>query len=390
MIAEQTEAQKLFDDHRLRLAMDAAGLDAVVAHSKRNFYYLSGFPSLDYVIDAESANFVVVPRDPSKDAAVTVPMSERMTLNDVPIWIPRRVLCGSFYIKDGPEFGDSTAATTWDGLVLVLREAGLERCRVGFELELLPHPVYQNLRRTFPELEVVDCSPLLRQVRMVKTSEEIRRIRVACEATERAIDAAIPRVRPGMTERDVAQLIAAEMVARRVEVLYVQVAAPAAAGLGGPSDRVIEKGDMVRADVAAVYMGYHSDLGRGFAVGSATPAQKEYYKIAREALRTGIEAVRVHSPAEAVFSAAMSAWERLGHPEVRRHHVGHGLGLQAHEGPMLRPGVTTPIEANMVLAVEVPCYIFQQGGFAPEDNLVASEQGLEVLTDAPAELPVVE
>lgn len=225
---------------------------------------------------------------------------------------------------------------------------------------------------------------------MVKTPEEIRRIRVACEATERAIDAAVPRVRPGMTERDVAQLIATEMVARGVEVLYVQVASPAVAGLGGPSDRVIEKGDVVRTDVAAAYMGYHSDLGRGFAVGSATDGQKEYYRIAREALQAGIDAVRVGSPAEAVFSAAMSAWERSGHPEVRRHHVGHGLGLQAHEGPMLKPGIRTPIRPNMVLAVEVPCYIFEQGGFAPEDNLVVRAEGLEVLTQAPLELPVVE
>lgn len=389
MITAKTEAARLFDEQRLRAAMETAGLNAVVAHSKRNFYYLSGFPSLDYLIDAESANFVVVPCDPTKQAAVTVPMSERMTLRDVPVWVPQRILCGNFYIKQGPAVDGLTAPSTWEGLLLAIREAGLAEGRIGFELELLPQPLHRRLQDACPQLEILDCSPLIRDLRMVKTSEEVRRIRFACEATEQAIDEAMPQVHPGMTERDVARKIATGMVERGAEVLYVQVATPAAAGLGGPSDRAIEKGDVVRADVAAVYLGYHSDLGRGFAVGSATQAQKEYYRIAREALRAGIAAVQIDEPVELAFRSAMAVWERLGHPEVRRHHVGHGIGLQAHEAPMIRPGTQTRVEAGMVLAVEVPCYIYGEGGFAPEDNLVVTPDRNILFTNAPVELPVI-
>ncbi|HUY24654.1 MAG TPA: Xaa-Pro peptidase family protein [Candidatus Saccharimonadales bacterium] len=388
-MSERLEPRRLFNPDRLDAAMDSAGLDGVVAHSKRNFFYLSGFPSLDYLIDAESASYVLVPRDPARQAAVTIGMSERMGLEDYSLWIPDPILVGRFYIKHGPTAEFDTAGSSWEGMLLAIRRAGLEQARLGLELEQLPVGLHRRLREELPGLQVADCSKLLREVRMVKTPEEVWRIRVACEATEEAIKEARARVRPGQTEREVAQRIAAAMVERGVEVLYVQVATPAVAGLGGPSDRVIEKGDVIRTDVAAVYQGYHSDLGRGFAVGSATDEQFHYYEVAHQALRAGVDAVRPGVPAEAIFNSAMRVWKESGHPEVQRHHVGHGLGLQAHESPMLRPGVSTGLEEGMVLAVEVPCYYYGKGGFAPEDNLVVTTDGSALFTTAESHLPVI-
>ena len=384
-----SEALPLFELGKLASAMDDVGVSAIVAHSRRNFFYLSGFTSLDYSIEAEAANYVIVPRDPGHPAIVTIPASEALSLQDEPIWVPRKIICGNFYIKDLPPGVESRAPDTWDGLVLGLREAGLDSGRVGFELEQLSVASHQRLRDALPKLELVDVSPVLRRLRMTKTSEEIRRVRVACAATEDAIDSAIARVRPGATEREIACLISEGMISRGVDVLYAQVSTGAAAGLGGPSDRVVRSGDVVRTDVAGVYKGYHSDLGRGFAIDRATPVQRGYYRVAYEALQGGIAAVRIGAPVDVVFPAAMSAWARAGHPEVKRHHVGHGIGLQAHESPMVRPGSTQIIEAGMVLAIEVPCYVYNVGGFAPEDNLVVGVTGLEVLTQAPSEMPIV-
>ncbi len=378
----------LFDAGRLHSLMDAAGLDAIAAHSSRNFYYLSGFPTLDYAIEPEARCWVVLPRDPAIPATVTVPASERLTVLDVPIWPLHRIYCGRFYVHNGPDLGGTTAASTWDGLVAAIRESGLTNKRVGFELELLPVSVHAELAATFPRMQILDASPVLRRARMIKTPEEIRRLRHANQVTERAINAAVARLRPGMTEAALGRLIATGIVEQGCDVLYIQVATGAAAGLGMATERVINKGDVVRMDIAAIYQGYDSDLGRGCVVGQPSAVQRDLYRAAYGALQAGIAAVQVGAPAEAVFTASMAAWVAAGHSYVQRHHVGHSLGLQAHEYPSLRPGSLEPFAPNMVLAVEAPLYAYNVGGFAPEDVLVVGAQGNELFTRAPAELPV--
>jgi Xaa-Pro aminopeptidase len=389
MAVSSNSPAPLFDMERMAAAMDRAGLAAVVSHSQRNFYYLSGFRSLDYVIEPEAANYIVLPRDPSRPAFVTIPSSERLAVEDEPIWVPRKVFCGNFFVHQSPPQDGLTARSTFDGLVLAVQEGGLAECRVGFELELMPVAVFQGLRSALPRMEIADASPLLRLVRMVKTQEELRRLRTVCEITEQAINESIPQVRPGMRDYDLAEVVAGAIVARGAEVLYVQVALPGAAGLGLPVGRKFENGQVVRLDVAAICQQYNSDLGRGFVLGDATPEQKDTYRAAIHALQAGIDAVRAGCQAKDIFNTAMAAWSTQGYSHVRRHHVGHGLGLQAHEAPLLKPTVDEVIQPNMVLAIEVPYYIYGHGGFAPEDALIVGADSNTRLTHVPSELPVV-
>jgi len=377
----------LFDEHRLRLAMDESGLDALVAHSPRNYYYLSGFASLDYVIEPEAANFAVFPRD-GRLPLVTIPRSEQMALLTEPVRAHQILLTGAFYV-DGYETSDASSADSpRTALLHALREIKADRGRIGVESELLPAELDRWLRHELPHADLVDASGLLRELRMIKTPEEARRIRVACEATDLAISETVPAVRPGMTERDVARLITAALVERAVTPVYVQVATGAVAGLCGPSDRPISAGDVVRADVAASFGGYHSDLGRSFAVGTPSARQVDLYSAAREALETAIAAVVNGVAVADVFEAGLSAWHRNGYPQVKRHHIGHGIGLQAHEAPMIAPASRARIAPGMVLAVEVPYYVFGVGGFAPEDIVWVTDDARERFTTAPPELPI--
>ncbi|MGI8854480.1 MAG: M24 family metallopeptidase [Thermomicrobiales bacterium] len=379
----------LFAPERLFAAMDAADCDAVVAHTRRNYFYLSSVDILDYAIDPDTANFVLVPRDSAQPAMMTIPMSEALQLRDVPTWITHRILCGRFYVKNGPDLGSVQVPDAWEGLIEALRSGGFSERRVGFEMEHMPVTLYRRLIEAFPRLQIVDASPLFRHVRKVKTAEEIRRIRIACAITEQAIADVIPHVRPGYTDMDVSQAIGANIAAHGAEVLYVQVGTDATAGLGLPAGRRLDTGDVVRLDVAGIYQGYTSDLGRGFAIGTATVEQQRLYRVAYQALQAGITAVRSGCSIGDVFHAAMSEWAGAGFPEVRRHHVGHGVGLQAHEPPLIKPDADEATIPGMVLAVEVPCYIYRVGGFAPEDILVVGETDNTQFTSAPSELPVV-
>jgi Xaa-Pro dipeptidase len=380
-------AEQLFSEQRLALAMAESDLDALVAHSSRNYFYLSGFTSLDYTIEPEAANFAVFPRDGSSPV-LTIPRSDQMTLLTEPVRSEEILLTGSFQVEGYEPPFTGGAPTPREALVQALRNIGADRGRIGVESELLPTKMDKWLREQLPDATLVDASEILRSLRMVKTPEEVSRIRRACVATDAAIATAIPAVHPGMTEREVARLIARELVDRDVKPVYVQVATGAAAGLCGPSDRIVSEGDVIRADVAATFRGYHSDLGRSFAIGQPTQQQLDLYRAARHALEVAIDAVAVGATVASVFEAGLSAWHDAGYPQVRRHHIGHGIGLQAHEAPMIAPGSTALLTPGMVLAVEVPYYVFGVGGFAPEDIVVVQEDGCERFTVAPPELPI--
>jgi Xaa-Pro aminopeptidase len=377
----------LFDSRRLAAALVQAQADVLVAHSARNYLYLSSFASLDYVIEPEAMNFVVAYRDGSLPLTATVPRSELMALLTEPTSAERVLLTGSFYVHNFAGFGLPAASSSREGLRLALADVPAG-ARMAVELELLPADTYLWLREQLPKIELIDGSELLRELRQIKTAEEIERIKVAATATDAAIGAAIPNVAAGMSEHEVAGLIAAELVARGVEPVYVQIATGAAAGLCGPTHRIVQTGDVIRADVAATFRGYHSDLGRGFAVGEPSPRATELYRAARAALEAAIEVVAAGASAADVFHAGLEAWHRAGHNAVQRHHVGHGVGLQAHESPMLTAGSKALLEDGMVLAIEVPYYVYGEGGFAPEDMVVVTDSGCERLTYAPAELPI--
>ena len=386
MPADVAEPMPLFDSRRLRAAMEQAGLDGIVAHSRPNYLYLSGFQSLDFVIDVSSANYVLIPaRDDTPPIAI-IPRWESMTLHDRPIWIATKAYAGEYYIKDEPLLEGKAFANSWDALAHSLTSSDLARARVGFELDLQPVSTHRKILSSFPAMEIVDASTLLRRLRMVKTDEEVRRIRIACEIAERATHEAIQEVRLNMTEKELARSIARKVIEQGASVLYVQLATGAAAGQHLPTDRRINKGDIIRTDVAAVFEGYNSDIGRTFSVGKPSREQERIYQVAYKSIQAGLAAIRPGMHAREIFAECMGVWWDAGFSDVRRHHTGHGIGLEAHEAPVLRPDNDTEIEPGMVLAVEAPYYIYPVGGFAPEDILVVGPDGNTQFTHAPAEL----
>jgi Xaa-Pro dipeptidase len=379
--------QPLFDPHKVHTALEDADLDALVGNTKRNFYYLSGFDSLDYLIEPEVTHFAVVFRDMSAPAVVTLPMSERMDLLGNPVWVPKRIFTGQFYIHEEVPESCQHAPSSREALADALLEAGLSRGTVGIESDAVSAGTKSWLRDRLPNVDFVDASPIFQRLRMIKTPEEIRRIRIACQRTEQAMEAALALVKPGMTERDVSWAVKRELTARELDPLYAQVGTQESAGLNGPSDRVIGRDDVVRLDVAGAYHNYVSDLGRGCVAGEVTPLQQTYYEVARAALEAGIGAVKIGSPLSSIYADAMAVWRNAGYPQVLRHHVGHSIGLQAHEPAMIKEDAATEVEAGMVLAIEVPCYAYGVGGFAPEDVVVVHADHVERVTEAPAALP---
>jgi Xaa-Pro dipeptidase len=381
-VSVEPTSPALMDLDRARRLMDEAGLDVLVASSERNVYYTSEFPCFDYIVDPRIVTYSIIPARADAEAFLVIPISVALTLEYRPTWIPNKVYFGGYYVKGVPPMPGTKVEDPTEGLVHALGELGLRRGRIGLELQLLPASTYHEIQRALPDAELLDGYPVLRQLRTIKSAEEITRLRRACQVTEWAIREAFQTSRPGMTERQVEQRIRHLMIDAGCVALYVQAGTKGRGAYGAvyPTDVVIEKGDAVRVDASAIYDHYVADMCRVCVVGDEpTVEQKEYYEISLQAVHAAIDLIRPGARIPDLVKAAMQVPINLGHPNFKRHHVGHGIGLQIHEWPYLMLTNDQTLEANMVLAVEVPYYVYGLGGFAPEDNVLVTEDGYEYL-----------
>jgi Xaa-Pro dipeptidase len=380
----------LLDLERARQLLAESGVDAIVASSVANIYYLSGFLAFDVAMDPQVSSFAVLPRDPDGELAITVAVGALAQLRDFPSWATRVVPFGDFFISGMPPTSTPPVADAVSALADALEQGSLGGGRVGFELESLPAAVLERIRTALPSVQVVDASSLLRRLRSRKTPLEVERLRRATTAVEAAIATALAEIRAGLTELDVDRRVRELLVAADVQPtsVFVGAAERGAYVASWATDRPIRRGDLVRIDVTAAYGMYHADLSRNVAIGTATGEQRRLYAASRAAMEAAADAVAVGVPVGEIHAAAVAAGRAAGLADFRRHNVGHGLGLQVHEGPPLGPG-DARIEPDSVISVEAPYYLHGSAGYSPEDTLFVSTAGIERWTTAPAELPVL-
>ncbi len=246
------------------------------------------------------------------------------------------------------------------------------------------------LAQTFRPPEPISAEPLLARLRMVKGPEEIAAMRRAVAVAEEALRMWLPQVRIGMTEREAARrLIQACFAAGADSLAFEPIVAagpPAALPHATPSDRPMERGELVIVDFGVVVEGYVSDLTRTFAVGEPDPEWRRIYEVVREANAAGRAAVRPGIPAEVVDRAARAVIEAAGYGRYFTHRTGHGLGLEIHEPPSIVAGNTVPLAPGMTFTVEPGIYLPGKGGVRIEDVMVVTETEGESLTTFPREL----
>jgi Xaa-Pro dipeptidase len=298
--------------------------------------------------------------------------------------------------------------------------------RVGMELDVLPVAVRERFAASLGrEVEIADISPAVRRIRSVKSPYELEKLRAAARLSAAILGAAIEALREGMTELELSAAIEAE--ARRhghegivrlrgwnQETYYGMIAAgPAAAvpsfpdlplgGEGpGPSapygagHRRIARGDPVIVDAPAVLGGYIMDQTRTLVIGRLSDALARAHDAAVDILKTVEAAIKPGVTPESLYRAARGRAESLGYAQAfmgagayRARYVGHGVGLELDEWPVLADGFTDPLEPGAVLAVE-PKLIFPGVGVAGiEDQYAVTADGCERLTLAEQRLFIV-
>ncbi|MEM2081091.1 MAG: Xaa-Pro peptidase family protein [Candidatus Bathyarchaeia archaeon] len=224
-------------------------------------------------------------------------------------------------------------------------------------------------------------------LRKVKDAQEIELMRKAAALTSEGMQVAYETLAAGMKEYEVAAEI--EYAMRKKGSYGTAFETIVASGLysafphGGCSDREIRNGDLVVVDIGATYKHYHSDMTRTLVAGKPTDKQKKLYDTAKRAQDKALEAVKLNVKARAVDAAARNIIAEAGYGDHFVHNLGHGVGLEVHEPPVLGPYSKEVLTDGNVFTVEPGIYIVGYGGIRIEDTVLLCKDGVQKLTDGP-------
>ena len=267
--------------------------------------------------------------------------------------------------------------------------------RVGFDdLHLSVKEHGQLAEAVGEQVELVAAGGLIEELRLLKDEDELERIRAASRLADAALTEVLGRGLVGRTERDVA--LDLEFTMRRAGAEGVSfppiVAAAEHAALphAQPRDVAIPKGTLVTIDWGAMLDGYASDCTRTYATGELDPRDREIYELVLRAQEAALAAVRPGVGGREVDAVARDIITAAGHGEHFGHGLGHGVGVETHEGPRLSQRSDATLEGGQVVTVEPGVYVPGAVGVRIEDLVIVREGGAEVLTSLPKHLQTVE
>ena len=297
------------------------------------------------------------------------------------------------------DFRYAAAAREVDGVEAVETERNLFAAlarelegRVGFEAASVTYAAYETLREG--GLDLVPRRGVVERLRAVKDDRELDRMRKAAAISDRVYERLADERFTGRTQ--------AELVWRVAELLHEEGAAGPGfdpvlgAGPAGAvphargSDRTIRRGETIVIDLGARLDGYTSDCTRTFATGELPERLREAYDVCRRAQQAGLDAVRAGVGGREADAAAREVVETSPFAGRFGHGLGHGVGLEVHEAPALRPESEDTLEPGNVVTVEPGIYLEGEGGIRIEDLVVVADDGCEILTRFTKELVTVD
>lgn len=393
-------SERLLNAGGLLAQMALGRLDAVVATAAENVTYSSGYWALSQWLRRGPQTYVLLPASDLANSAIIASTSLLDMLADQPVWIRSIRRFGYFHVDQVD--GEITAfdqrqldlyhladdGDALSSLVAAIMDAGLARGRIGVdELGLMPGH-WERLQAKLPDAKLVPAAGLFRQVRAIKTPEEVNRLRRVAHITERSIEAALSIAQEGMTELDLASAFHQRTVAEGgLPVLGCVGFGPRSAMPNvQPSNTKLQRGDIIRFDVGGRYQHYRADIARIASFGKPDQRVADYYRALHKGTLAAIEMIRPGVKVRDIFDHAVSTVRAEGIPHYSRSHVGHGIGLDGYDLPDLAPSSDAVIEEGMVMCVETPYYELGWCGLQVEDMVVVRADGCENLMSTAGEL----
>jgi Xaa-Pro dipeptidase len=345
-----------------------AGLDVVALIPGPNLHYITG---LDFHLMERA---LVVFFVPGQEPVAVIPTLEENRLKSC--GIPMRIFAWADAQGCQGAFAAASAELQLNG-----KRLGVEALQMRFmELELIGE--------FMPGVRITSAN--LDDLRLRKEADEIALMRQAIAISERALEATLTQVRPGMTEREIAGLLVIEQLrlgGGKHPFEPIVLSGPnSALPHGEPGDRRVAEGEVLLFDFGTTVRGYASDITRTFVVGTPSDDVRRVYEAVRGANEAGRLTAKPGATAQDVDRAARQVINAAGFGPQFTHRTGHGLGLAVHEQPGINEGNTQVLAPGMVFTIEPGIYLPGQFGVRIEDNMVITPNGAESLTTFPRDL----
>jgi Xaa-Pro aminopeptidase len=359
------------------------GLDALLVSAPPNVRYFSGFDT-QFWESPTRPWFIVVPLDGIPIAVIPEIGAPEMALtwiSDIRTW-------------PAPVPADDGLSLLRSTLESLPRRFGKIGAEMGREMALrMPVSEFLALRGMLAS-EIIDGTPCLWEIRMVKTAAEIEHINFICQIASDAYEALPAYITTGETEREIARKLRIDIAKRGADSTPFLPAISGPGGVSqivcGPHDRPISDGDILFIDTGSTFDGYFCDFDRNYAVGKVADDVHRVHEALWLATEAGISAAVPGATTDDVFRAMEKIIQEAGAIGNNVGRLGHGLGMQLTEPPSHRLGDGTTILENMVLTIEPGMEYAPGKMIVHEENIAITNSGSRLLTKrAPRELPVI-
>ncbi len=267
-----------------------------------------------------------------------------------------------------------------------------EMKRLAFEGDFITYQEYAAMKEALAGIALADSGDILSAGRLIKEEEEIRLLQRVAEIGDQVLASIEKYLKPGITEKE---------LAREIDYAFLKLGAEGvsfptivAAGKNGakphakPSDYAFAVGDFVTIDMGGRYEGYCGDMTRTFAIGFADDRHRELYELVLRAQDYAEKHIRPGMTAGEADALARNILTEAGYGAYFSHSLGHGVGLEIHEAPSLRPGDDYILRPGNVITIEPGVYIGDFGGVRIENTVLVTEKGTVPLNHYPKTLRI--
>jgi len=366
---------------KVQAALKEQRLDVLLVHSNEadpaNVRYLSNYWPI-----FETAGILV----PAEGEAIQIigPESETYARDRSKLSIVRKILEYRESAEPGyPELELDTFAS-------IFAELGITPRRIGIAgMSILPVTIYQVLRESAPDAEIVKADDIIVNMRIIKSPAELDCMREAFRISEVALEAVLAEMRPGMTELQVVGIAQRAMYENGAEYeghpTYVLSGINSTHAIGRPGHRVLQKGDYVQLNIGARVAGYSSSVGRPLCLGKMTDEMRRLTEVGLEAHYKTQEWMQVGLPAKEVVAKFYQFVHDAGCGENLLYGPCHGIGLMEVERPWMESDSEYPLQENMTFQVDTFLYC-QDFGLRWENGVRIAQGKVERLSDARMEI----
>jgi Xaa-Pro aminopeptidase len=346
--------------NKIRLALQALQLDAIMINSPINRRYVTGFTG--------SAGTVIVSQE------------EAIFITDFRYTEQAGEQAKGFTIVEHKKLMEEEVKS---------QLTRLQVKRLGFEKNHVTYAEFDRYNKLL-DAELVPTSEIVEKIRLIKTPDELRILKKAAEIADAAFEHIQKYIKPGVKEIEVSNEL--EFFMRKLGATQSSFDTIVASGFrsamphGVASTKEIQAGELVTLDYGALYQGYVSDITRTVAVGEISDELRKIYDTVLQAQLRGVNGIKPGMTGIEADALTRDYITDQGYGDYFGHSTGHGIGLEVHEGPGLSFRSEQKLEPGMVVTVEPGIYIPNVGGCRIEDDIIITETGNERLTTSTKEL----